>query len=247
MELRPSKALLESAIKNMLTTSSDRKKTTIVALSGKPDLNGVKLDTSRRHDKHLMREIQSFVANIESGRPIDDAEAASAQLSNILGCDVKLAVPGTESAGAIFPDLVTDSESTIQESLRKVWISDELDVGSYVIDTHASNFHAPIFKFVDKHSADCGCINLGKSDFTSLAAPLFLEIKDVSSTPGRSVAWEPEMMNNEFEVLGQAIERVHVVAYQNELLRRIFSIASTGSRSWLVYCERSHPRRPSIQ
>jgi len=46
--------------------------------------------------------------------------------------------------------------------------------------------------------------------------------------------------NHEYDVLEQAITRVRATANQNELLFRVFCFASTGTRSWLVFCERCH-------
>lgn len=239
---RSSKALFEDAMKQLVQVSSDRKKIMVKIQLSKGDMADILLDSSRRNDESLMTQVQSFVTSIESGCALEDAVAASLHLSSVLGCELNLTLPGDGDVDMLFFELVRESESVIQDCLKERWLMDESIVDSCVMDTHDSNFKAPIFnlKLPDRRGDDRGWTNSAKPDFTSLAAPMFLEIKDVKLTPGCSIANGATMMNNEYEVLDQAIERVQVAASQNELLRRIFCFASTGSRSWLVYCERSH-------
>ena len=241
-----SEGFLKVAIKKLINISSDRKVTTITTHSDDTDVVDKKnsINSSLRSDPNLKTLIESLMQSINDGMAYNDPIEASKHLSNILGCDVIISHIASD-IDKLFLQLNSSVESDVQEDLRDKWLSDQiLNHSSFVMDTSASNFNAPIFKLPDRLVVKSGSINSGKPDFTSLIAPMFLEIKDVlPGTIGNSRANGAQMKNHEYDVLEQALNRVRVTANQNELLRRIFCFATTGSRSWLVYCERIHTLR----
>ena len=215
----------------------------IAPLESKEDTNAaeIRLDSSKPIEGELIQEVQKFVGYIERGDPVHDNVAASSHLSKLLKCKVSLEPSsGLEKANVNFLDLVNEPESLFQTKLQEKWIQSTSQIYSCVMDTHDSNFKAPIFTFADREGHDVELTNTGKPDCTSLLAPMFLEVKDVCTSYGKAKAEGAALKNHEYDVLNQAIIRVHVTAFQNELIRRIFCFASTGSRSWLVFCERSH-------
>lgn len=236
-DTRSSKAHFEMLISKVLKATVDRKKITIISQSSDDNIaDGAMIDSSSRKDPLLMTTVQSFVTCIENNTSL----ATSAYLSTVLGCNVnKFCNTEDKAIGSVFSELTTVTEPDVQAKLRKHWLSNvESHSNSWVLDTHDNNFNAPLFKFADRNGLDQPLTNTGKPDFTSLIAPMFIEIKDVKTSPGRSIANGATMKNHEYEVLDQAVNRVRVTAFQNELLKRIFCFASTGSRSWLVFCER---------
>lgn len=195
-------------IKKFVECTSSRKKTVFVAQSNGSD--AAKIDSYFKDPERLAASVQSFVSSIETGCAIDDIAAASQYLSALLNCTVTLESTEDNNDGAIFSNLATEPEASVQGKLRENWIMSPSHFDICVLDTHDSNFKAPIFKLSDKDAPDSGLLNTAKPDLTSLAAPMFLEIKDVSSTHGRRYSQGAVMMENEYDVLNQAINRIHV-------------------------------------
>ena len=141
------------------------------------------LNSSLRNDPNLNSLIDAFMKSVEEeGLEINDPIEAAKYLSNMLGSVVNIPSVASDT-DKLFLQLIEESESDVQDSLQVDWLSKNTDFNrnSFVMDTHSSNNKAPIFMLPGRLCSKNGSVNSGKPDFTSLIAPVFLEIKDVES------------------------------------------------------------------
>ena len=178
-----------------------------------------------------------------------DEVATLDNLSSVLDCNIdflRKSVDETSYLSEMLYKLQYNyPEEDVQTELTTRWFASN-DPYCCAFDSHHFNGRAPFFKLPSSNTNDSNFTNSAKPDYASLVVPMYLELKPatkqiqqrnekISSSSPPSLVGEEEL-----NVILQAFERVHASAFQSELLRRIFSLATTGSRSWLVYCHRSY-------
>jgi serine/threonine protein kinase len=172
---------------------------------------------------------EEFIERIDHGRGENDAK-----VYDLLGLETPFqSDAATDKLSEILLSLTVKSEDTVQDALTEAWLlKEEAAQDCYAIDTHNANWNLPLFKFSQypgeskPRSANPDCI--------SCVAPIFLELK---SLKGQSDTDENEQI---YEVISQAIQRVHLCALQNENLFTVFAFATAGVKSWIVICKRDY-------
>jgi hypothetical protein len=171
---------------------------------------------------------EDFIERIDQ-----DSDENDAKVCNLLGVETPFQTDeSTDKFSEILQSLTYESEDNVQKALTKAWLKGQASQDCYAIDTHTANWNLPLFKFSQYPGESSP--GSAKPDYISCVAPVFLELK---SLMGKSPADEKDQI---YEVISQAIQRVHLCALQNENLFTVFAFATAGLKSWIVIFKRNY-------
>lgn len=164
--------------------------------------------------------INAFVEAFEFCCP--SKHATLDDLARILSCDAAFlqdSINHSRAHSQLLNQLTSCSKKSIQDGLRRHWFSSG-DVYCCAFDSHDNNYLAPFYSTSSSEAIGGEAIsssssgtssgffrNKGKSDFSSLAVGMFLEMKGYSQE-GSIIQEGCVLPANDYSVLMQAIERV---------------------------------------
>jgi hypothetical protein len=120
----------------------------------------------------------------------------------------------------------------VGKDLTDYWLNSSKHKDCLSIATHESTRNCPFFKIQDFPKL-ASKTNNALPAFSSTVFPQYLSLKSSKDVSSCTI-----MLNHEYEVLYQAIERVFIGVRMNELINLSVSFATSGRKSWIFIFKR---------